>query len=93
LATLSGDQTLIARLPFYRVAYLAHRLGYASLAARTLGPLPDGARMAMLVHRYGRQLRRAIAELAEPCAERARARRDPGGLDVVVAPDGRATPR
>ena len=90
---LSGDPSSTARLPFYRVAYLAHRLGYASLATRTLGPLPDGARMAMLVRRYGRQLRQAIAGLGEAPGTRAGARRDPAALDAVVEPDGPATPQ
>ena len=92
VATLSGDRSLTARLPFYRVAYLAQRLGYANLAARTLGPLPDGARMATLVRRYGRQLRLAIAELGDAPGARVGARRKPGGLDAVAEPDVLETP-
>jgi hypothetical protein len=40
----SGDQTIGTRLPFYRAAYLAFRLGYTDLAARSLGASDDAAR-------------------------------------------------
>jgi hypothetical protein len=40
----SGDRRTAARLPFYRMAWLAFRLGYADLAARTLEHSPDGER-------------------------------------------------
>lgn len=85
VAILSGDRSLTARLPFYRVAYLAHRLGYASLAAQTLGPLPDGPRMATLVRRYRRQLRLAIAALGDAPGARSGAHRRP--VDAVVERD------
>lgn len=63
LAARTGDGALGARLPFYRVAYLAFRLGYAQMAAGALGGTPDGARMAALARRYGVLLRRAIVRL------------------------------
>jgi hypothetical protein len=90
VVTLSSDRSLTARLPFYRLAYLAHRLGYATLAAQTLGPLPDGARMARLVRRYRRQLRLAITRLGGAPGARVGARRL-GGLDTA-APDVPQTP-
>lgn len=57
----AGDRRLPDRLPFHLVAYLAFRLGYARLAARTLGATPDGLGMARLEKRYRRRLRRLIA--------------------------------
>jgi hypothetical protein len=75
VAALSGDRSLRARLPFYRIAYLAYRVGYASMAARTLGPSRDGTRMAALVRRYRQQLRLAIAGLGDPHFARVGARR------------------
>jgi hypothetical protein len=87
VATLSGDRSLKARLPFYRIAYLAYRLGYTSLAARTLGPLPDGARMAALVRRYRQQLRLAIAGLGDAPGAQVGGRRNPRCLGGVVEPD------
>jgi hypothetical protein len=65
LAALSGDRQLRLRLPFYTVAYLACRLGYATLAAQTLGQSPDGARMTALAQRYRRQLRLSISRLGQ----------------------------
>lgn len=63
VASLSGDLCLRARLPFYRVAYLACRLGYTTLAVQTLGQSEDAARMAKLAQRYARQLRQGIRAL------------------------------
>jgi hypothetical protein len=54
---LSSDTTIERRLPFYRAAYLAYRIGYATLAAQTLGPASaDGQRFASLTARYRRSL-------------------------------------
>lgn len=39
---LTGDRTIAGRLPYYTVAYLAHRIGYAALAAEVLSGTPDG---------------------------------------------------
>jgi hypothetical protein len=91
VAALSGDRSLKARLPFYRIAYLAYRLGYTILATRTLGPLPDGARMAALVRRYRRQLRLAIAVLGDAAC--VGTRRTPRRFDVGVEPDVVETPK
>jgi hypothetical protein len=59
----AGDPRLEDRLPFHLAAYLAFRLGYAQLAARTLGSTPDGLGMARLEKRYRCQLQRLIAAL------------------------------
>jgi hypothetical protein len=59
----SGDRDIAVRLPCYRVAYLAFRLGYARLAGDTLARTPDGARWRRAARRYATLLRRAIAML------------------------------
>ena len=48
----SGDRSIAGRLPFHALAYLACRLGYASLAAESLGDTPDGARFRTQIVRY-----------------------------------------
>jgi hypothetical protein len=40
----SGDHGVAGRLPFYRAAYLAFRLGYCDMAAASLGETSDGRR-------------------------------------------------
>jgi hypothetical protein len=52
----SGDTTVGMRLPFYRAAYLAYRLGYTTLAAETLGSSDEGVRFRRLQSRYRRSL-------------------------------------
>jgi hypothetical protein len=59
---VSGDTTIARRLEVYRTAYLAFRLGYATLAAESLGPTPDGRRFITLQERY----RRSLAALGFP---------------------------
>jgi hypothetical protein len=59
----SGDGDVERRLPFYRVAYLAFRTGYAALAAQVLGGTPDGERFALLGGGYRRSLARALDAL------------------------------
>ena len=49
---LSHDRTVASRIPYYTVAYLAARIGYASLAVETLGDSDDGRRFARQVRRY-----------------------------------------
>lgn len=49
---LSGDRTIASRLPLHAVTYLAFRLGYATMAAGTLGGTPDGMRFAGAAERY-----------------------------------------
>ncbi|MCG3114068.1 MAG: hypothetical protein LLH30_00125 [Candidatus Manganitrophus sp. SA1] len=53
---LANDPRLLDRLHFYKVAYLAYRLGYATLAAEALGPAPDAARFKSLSQRYSAAL-------------------------------------
>jgi hypothetical protein len=57
---LSGDRLIRARLPLYALAYLAYRLGYASLGTSVLGDSPDGLRFATAAGRYRRLLRREL---------------------------------
>jgi hypothetical protein len=45
-ARIARDTTLERRLPFYRVAYLSYRLGYATLSARTAPDHADRRRFA-----------------------------------------------
>ena len=49
---LSGDRTIAGRLPYYTVAYLACRIGYASLAAEVLQGSAEGAGFARMQQRY-----------------------------------------
>jgi hypothetical protein len=61
---LAGDATLPVRLPFYTLAYLAHRLGYAKTAARTLGIVTfDGCRFERMAHRYRTRLKKELSRL------------------------------
>jgi hypothetical protein len=57
----TGDRGARRLLPFHEAAYLAFRLGYASLAAETLGDSPDGRGMAALRDRYVARLQAVIA--------------------------------
>jgi len=58
------DTTLPQRLPFYTIANLAHRLGYATLAAQTLGPpSPEGRRFQILTAHYTRLLQQELSQL------------------------------
>ncbi|MEN6337610.1 MAG: hypothetical protein ABFE01_25435 [Phycisphaerales bacterium] len=57
------DVGLLRRLRFYSVAYLAHRLGYATMAGQSLGgESPDGRRFETLACNYARLLRRSLTE-------------------------------
>ena len=58
-ARLAGDREIRERLPFFRLAYLAYRVGYTTLAVETLGATPDGARFAAARRRYVALLRAA----------------------------------
>jgi len=51
-AELAGDRGIADRLPFYRAAYLAFRLGYCDTAAEALGGSEDAARFARARQRY-----------------------------------------
>jgi hypothetical protein len=57
----SGDRHVAERLPTYALAYLAFKVGYATLAAEQLGATPDGARFRARTAQYRRLL---AAELA-----------------------------
>ncbi len=48
------------RLPFYRAAYLAYRLGYASFAVDSVEDDADRERFRQLRDRYGAGLRELL---------------------------------
>ena len=60
-AALSGDREIRRRRPFYRLAWLAFRLGYADMAAAALGAAPDAARFRERRAWYAALLREEIA--------------------------------
>jgi hypothetical protein len=59
-----GEDFLVERcrpgpsLPFFRLAYLAFRLGYSGLAAEALAGTPDGARFERAARRYAALIER-----------------------------------
>jgi hypothetical protein len=53
---LRPDRKLVERLSFYRTAYLAYRIGYATLAEQTVSDSRDAQRFADLRNRYRRLL-------------------------------------
>jgi hypothetical protein len=57
----SGDATVARRLPFYRLAYLAFRLGYVTLALSQLGDSDDGRRFRAAEGYYRSRVRRHLA--------------------------------
>lgn len=58
-AALAGDRDIGRRLPFYRAAYLAFRLGYCDMAANALGDSEDAARFRRARGRYETRIRSA----------------------------------
>lgn len=58
----TGDASIAERLPFYRAAYLACRLGYASLCRDSLGDTDDGRRFGALAAEYRDRLARAVSK-------------------------------
>jgi hypothetical protein len=62
--TLAGDTTLSDRLPLLQLAYLAFRLGYASLAADATAGTDDGPRWETCKATYTQCLRRNGAAAA-----------------------------
>lgn len=71
----SGDQSIANRLPFFRAAYAAFRLGYATLAGDALAEsteqtdIADASRFAALRQQYARVLRRELRAV-EPAPSR-----------------------
>jgi hypothetical protein len=59
--SISGDRTIVQRLPFYSIAYLAFRLGYTTLASATLGDSPDGGRFVEETRRYTGLIERELS--------------------------------
>lgn len=60
----TGDSGVPSRMPFYRVAYLASRVGYATLAGQSLGGSAEGRRWCTLAAAYRSQLHGACGALA-----------------------------
>ena len=60
-----GDRDAPRRTPIVEVAYLAFRVGYATLARDTLGQSDDGWRWRREVPRYAHRLRRVLERLAD----------------------------
>ena len=58
---LSGDSTIVARLPLHAITYLAFRLGYTTLTASSLGQSLDGKRFSEAALRYGELLRSELS--------------------------------
>jgi hypothetical protein len=68
---VSADHSIDRRLPFYRLAYLAYRLGYVSLAADTLANTADAHAFSLLRARYRRSLA-ALGQTRRPARARSR---------------------
>ncbi len=60
------DRNVEDRLPFYLIAYLAFRLGYASMASQALASSFEGERFQKLFHRYAKRLQQEIRRLVKP---------------------------
>ena len=63
-AELAGDPHIGKKLSFYRIAYLAYRLGYTELASLELGSHPDGLRLKSLSDYYAFLLKMELSRLA-----------------------------
>jgi hypothetical protein len=63
LAVSIGGRFLAERLPFYRSAYLAFRLGYTSFSAQSLAGSADGERMRREAEGYRAKLRASLGEV------------------------------
>lgn len=61
--SLANDPGLRGRLPFYKIAYLSYRLGYAQLAAEALEPAPDAGRFKTLLAAYRDRLQQELQGL------------------------------
>jgi hypothetical protein len=59
----AADPTMAERLPFFELAYLAHRLGYSKMAAHALGGTAAGAQFGGLERRYQSALHSHLKEL------------------------------
>ena len=60
-ARASRDAGIRARLPFYRVAYAAFQLGYATMAGQSLGESPDRRRFERRAGAFLERLRSLLA--------------------------------
>jgi hypothetical protein len=62
---LTGDHTVVNRLPFYFTAYSAFRLGYSTLSAQSLDGSDDKRRFEELIPYYSSCLRSSIEKAWE----------------------------
>ncbi len=60
---LAGDRNVAERLPFYLIAYLAFRLGYAVMASKALASAIEGHQFRRLSLRYAERLDKEIERL------------------------------
>ena len=58
---ISGDKSITAKLPFYTMAYLSFRLGYACLCADLLGDSGDGRKFRDQARYYSTVLKRLLS--------------------------------
>lgn len=58
--SLTGDRLIRWKLPFYSIAYLSFRLGYAVLCGDSLGETEDGLKFRRMADRCRTALRRLI---------------------------------
>ena len=61
-ADLSGDAEINRRMPFYDIAYPAFRLGYATMAAESLGTSHDAERFRAISARCKLRLAQVLAK-------------------------------
>ena len=62
--SFGNGKEIYRRLPFYVIAYLAYRLGYATFAADELGSSPDGRKFRAMAGRYASLLRQEVARVS-----------------------------
>ncbi|MEW5745977.1 MAG: hypothetical protein AB1805_11145 [Nitrospirota bacterium] len=58
------DTTVRRRLPLYRIAYLAYRIGYTTFALNGLGASEDAQKFRRLITRYAALLKEDIGRIA-----------------------------
>jgi hypothetical protein len=63
----SHDHCIELRLPYYRAAYLAYRLGYVELAQTCVQCNSERQRFSVLASSYRRQLQAALLQAAHAC--------------------------
>ncbi|MGE5497023.1 MAG: hypothetical protein ACM3Q2_03090 [Syntrophothermus sp.] len=59
---LSGDKSIPGKIGFYKLAYLAFRLGHSSVASDILSVSADGSKVRKQTWRYAAMLKRVLLE-------------------------------